>query len=109
MTQYVHPCNAGLVRIVKHGRRWRTLLGEHEAGRHDSIEAALLAARARWPQARIPAALHGWRELPEPRRLGQRDIARGAARHAGFNRPGFPGGAGSATRRHGVARSCCAG
>jgi len=72
VTQYVHPSKSGLVRIVKHGRGWRALLGEREVGRHDSAEMALLALRARWPQARIPPSLPLWRHLPGSRQLGHR-------------------------------------
>ncbi|NUO73114.1 MAG: hypothetical protein HOQ10_10405 [Frateuria sp.] len=72
VTQYVHPCKPGLVRIVKHGRRWRSLLDEREVGRHETAETAVQALRAQWPQARIPASLLLWRQLPEPRRIGQR-------------------------------------
>lgn len=69
MTQYVHPCKPGLVRIIKHGHRWRSLVDEREVGRHESADMALQTLRARWPQARIPHSLELWRELPEPRRI----------------------------------------
>ncbi|HET6805300.1 MAG TPA: hypothetical protein VFH59_07675 [Frateuria sp.] len=72
MTQYVHPCAPGLARIVKHGRGWRALLDEREVGRHDSVEAALLDLRTRWPKARLPGSVLLWRHLPEPRQLGRR-------------------------------------
>jgi hypothetical protein len=70
VTQYVHPCKPGLVRIVKHGHRWRSLVNEQEVGRHESVDTALQALRSRWPQARIPHSLHLWRHLPEPRCIG---------------------------------------
>ena len=98
MTQYVHPCKAGLVRIAKHGRRWRTLLGEQEMGRHDSAETALLAVRTWWPHARIPSSLRLWRELPEPRRLGRPRRARSAVPQSG---PGVAdGGVAKTTADH---------
>lgn len=74
MTHYVHPCKHGLVRIVKHGRRWRTLLDEQELARHDSVDKAVLALRERWPKARIPSSLLLWRELHAPRSVGHRRV-----------------------------------
>jgi hypothetical protein len=65
LAQYVYPTKAGLFRIVRHGHRWRSLLDMQETGRHDSAEAALRALREQWPQTRLPAALHGWRHIPQ--------------------------------------------
>jgi hypothetical protein len=65
LAQYVYTAKAGLFRIVRHGRRWRSLLDTQELGRHDSAEAALDALRRDWPQARLPHRLDAWRYLPE--------------------------------------------
>jgi hypothetical protein len=70
VTQYVHPCRPGLIRIVKHGRRWRALLDERELGRHESAETAVLALRTAWPRARLPASLQHWRQLPALKQIG---------------------------------------
>lgn len=65
LAQYVYPAKAGLFRIVRHGRRWRSLFDMQETGRHDSAEAALAALRAEWPQARLPSSLADWRHIPQ--------------------------------------------
>ena len=65
LAQYVYPSRFGLVRIVRHGSRWRALLDEHEVGRHDSAEGALAALRSSWSRARLPASLLEWRHLPD--------------------------------------------
>lgn len=65
LAQYVYSAKVGLFRIVRHGRRWRSLLGEHEVERHDSAEQALATLRRNWPQARLPECLDGWRYVPE--------------------------------------------
>lgn len=49
---------------MQHGRRWRSLHGENELGRHESVEAAIQALRDDWPQARLPEDLGAWRYLP---------------------------------------------
>jgi hypothetical protein len=64
LAQYIHPSKTGLLRIVEHGHRWRTLLDECEVGRHETAETALIALRHWWPKARIPASLLQWRYLP---------------------------------------------
>lgn len=63
LTQYIYSTKAGLLRIVEHGRGWRTLLEDCEMGRHASTESALGALRSWWPNARIPASLSQWRCL----------------------------------------------
>lgn len=62
LTQYVHSTKAGLLRIVQHGRGWRTLIEECEVGRHPCTESALTALRSWWPNTRIPM-LAQWRCL----------------------------------------------
>jgi hypothetical protein len=64
-TQYVFPSKLRLFRNVQHGRRWRALHGRIECGRHDSAEAALMALRGMWPQARLPQTLEVWRRHGE--------------------------------------------
>lgn len=66
LAQYVLPSKLGLFRIVRHGRRWRSLLDERELGRHDGAGAALAFLRDRWPRARLPMSLDCWRYLPAP-------------------------------------------
>ena len=65
LAQYVFSAKAGLFRIVRHGRRWRSMRDTYETGRHDSAEDALRALREQWPQARLPAALVDWRYIPQ--------------------------------------------
>jgi len=65
LTQYVYPSRFGLMRIVRHGRRWRALLEEREFGRHESAETALNTLRSAFLRARIPASLALWRYIPE--------------------------------------------
>ena len=64
--QYVTPSKFGLFRIVRHGRRWRSLLDGCELARHDDVAAALAYLRASCPRARLPMALEHWRYLAEP-------------------------------------------
>lgn len=61
--QYVSPSKFGLFRIVRHGRRWRSLLGDCELSRHDDASAALAYLQASCPAARLPARLDCWRCL----------------------------------------------
>ncbi|MBW4049266.1 MAG: hypothetical protein HIU89_15470 [Proteobacteria bacterium] len=63
--QYVHLSRYGLLRIVRHGHRWRALLNDRELGRHETAVAALTAVRDVWPRERIPSALAGWRTFAE--------------------------------------------
>lgn len=65
LAQYVYPSKTGLFRIIRHGRQWRVLREAHEIGRHETAEAALIAARIACPQARLPGELAQWRYLPE--------------------------------------------
>jgi hypothetical protein len=65
LAQYVYPSKSGLFRIVRHGRQWRVLCDEHEMGRHETAEAALIAIRMDCPQARLPGELTEWRYIPE--------------------------------------------
>jgi hypothetical protein len=65
LAQYVHPSKTGLFRIVRHGRQWRVLCEDCEIGRHETAEAALIAIRMVWPQARLPGELAEWRYIPE--------------------------------------------
>lgn len=65
LAQYVHPSKTGLFRIIRHGRQWRVLCEEQEIGRHETAEAALIAARMTCPLARLPGALAQWRYIPE--------------------------------------------
>lgn len=65
LAQYVYSAKAGLFRIVRHGRRWRSMLEMQEIDRHDTAESALEALRRNWPHARLPAQLTDWRYLPE--------------------------------------------
>lgn len=65
LAQYVHPSKLGLFRIVQHGRRWRVLIDDLEAGRYDSLEEALSTARQALPHARLPERLEQWRYLPQ--------------------------------------------
>jgi hypothetical protein len=65
LAQYVHPSKTGLFRIIRHGRQWRVLCEEREIGRHETAEAALIAARMTCPQARLPGELAQWRYVPE--------------------------------------------
>lgn len=64
--QYVSPSKFGLFRIVRHGRRWRSLLEDCELARHDDVAAALAYLRASCPRARLPTGLEHWRYLGEP-------------------------------------------
>ncbi|KRE90803.1 hypothetical protein ASG87_01315 [Frateuria sp. Soil773] len=66
LAQYVYPSKLGLFRIVRHGHRWRSLLGEREQGRHDTAESALDDLLGAWPAARLPSQLNRWRYLPGP-------------------------------------------
>ncbi len=65
LAQYVYPSKIGLFRIVRHGRQWRTLCEDREIGRHETADAALIAARIDCPQARLPGDLEQWRFIPE--------------------------------------------
>ncbi|MHA6205458.1 hypothetical protein ACXU4B_13610 [Dyella soli] len=65
LAQYVYPSKTGLFRIVRHGRQWRVLWDQREIGRHETAEAALIAARIACPQARLPGELALWRYIPE--------------------------------------------
>ncbi len=65
LLQYVHLSRYGLLRIVRHGHRWRALLNDSELGRHDTAAAALTAVRHVWPRERIPASLANWRTFAE--------------------------------------------
>lgn len=76
VSQYVFPSSLGMFRIVKHGRRWRSLIEVKELGRHDSPEAALDALRQGWPQARLPHMLSGWRYVAEAAYLPHARLAR---------------------------------
>ncbi|HEX7816179.1 hypothetical protein [Dyella sp.] len=64
LAQYVYSAKTGLFRIVQHGRRWRSLCGEQEVGRHETLEAAIAALRGNHPQARLPEDIESWRHLP---------------------------------------------
>ncbi|MDE2248957.1 MAG: hypothetical protein KGM46_08805 [Pseudomonadota bacterium] len=75
LAQYVYPSRFGLMRIVKHGRRWRALLEEREIARHESAETALSAMRAAFARARIPASLALWRQIPASTRLAHRGLS----------------------------------
>ncbi|BFI94951.1 MAG: hypothetical protein RSP_04610 [Rhodanobacter sp.] len=73
--QYVAPSKFGLFRIVRHGHRWRSLLGNSELSRHDDAAAALAYLQASCPRARLPSALDEWRYLAEPpARLAQASV-----------------------------------
>lgn len=73
--QYVAPSKFGLFRIVRHGRRWRSLLEGCELARHDDVAAALAYLQASCPHARLPPALDGWRYLAgSPARLTQAGV-----------------------------------
>ncbi|HEX8778047.1 MAG TPA: hypothetical protein VF738_07990 [Rhodanobacter sp.] len=73
--QYVAPSKFGLFRIVRHGRRWRSLLGDCELARHDDVAAALAYLHASCKRARLPTALEQWRYLGEPpARLAQASV-----------------------------------
>ncbi|WP_196240424.1 hypothetical protein [Dyella choica] len=76
VSQYVFPSSRGLFRIVKHGHRWRSLLEAREVARHESPEAALVALREAWPQARLPQALSQWRYVAEAASLPHVRLAR---------------------------------
>jgi hypothetical protein len=65
LSQYVYPSKTGLFRIIRHGRQWRVLCEKQEFGRHETADAALIAARIACPQARLPGALAQWRYIPE--------------------------------------------
>jgi len=70
--QYVTPSKFGLFRIVRHGRRWRSLLEDCELARHDDATAALAYLHSSCPRARLPATLEDWRYLAgPPARLAQ--------------------------------------
>lgn len=64
--QYVAPSKYGLFRIVRHGRRWRSLLEGRELARHDDVTAALAYLQANCSRARLPLALDEWRYLADP-------------------------------------------
>ena len=82
--QYVAPTNFGLFRIVRHGRRWRSLLEDRELARHDDATAALAYLHAHCPRARLPSTLEHWRHLAEPpARLAQAGVDDGGWRLAG--------------------------
>lgn len=82
--QYVAPSKFGLFRIVRHGRRWRSLLEDCELARHDDAAAALAYLQTSCPCARLPAALDEWRYLPEPpTRLAQASVNDGGWSLAG--------------------------
>jgi hypothetical protein len=66
LEQYIAVSKVGLFRIVRHGRRWRSLLDQGELGRHVSPESALQELRQAWPRARLPATLGDWRHILEP-------------------------------------------
>ena len=73
--QYVAPSKFGLFRIVRHGRRWRSLLEDCELARHDDSASALAYLHASCPRARLPATLEQWRYLAEPpARLAQASV-----------------------------------
>ncbi len=73
--QYVAPSKFGLFRIVRHGRRWRSLLEGCELARHDDASAALAYLQASCPRARLPTTLADWRYLAEPpARLAQASV-----------------------------------
>lgn len=76
VSQYVFPSSRGLFRIVKHGRRWRSLVEANELARHDSAQAALDALLEAWPHARLPQALSGWRYVAEAAYLPHARLAR---------------------------------
>ncbi|WP_266171255.1 hypothetical protein [Dyella subtropica] len=65
LAQYVYSAKIGMFRIVRHGRRWRSMLDMQEVDRHDSAESALEALRLNWPHARLPARIADWRYVPE--------------------------------------------
>lgn len=65
LAQYVFSAKVGLFRIIRHGRRWRSLLDGHEVDRHDSAESALASLCDTWPHARLPQRLDAWRFVPE--------------------------------------------
>ena len=65
LAQYVYPSKTGLFRIIRHGRQWRVLCEDQEIGRHETADAALIAARIACPQARLPGSLEQWRHIPE--------------------------------------------
>ncbi|ODU73969.1 MAG: hypothetical protein BGP10_09500 [Rhodanobacter sp. 68-29] len=70
--QYVAPSKFGLFRIVQHGGRWRSLLGDCELARHADTAAALAYLQMSCPRARLPLALEHWRYLAgPPARLAQ--------------------------------------
>jgi hypothetical protein len=76
VSQYVFPSAHGLFRIVKHGRRWRSLFEAREIARHDSPEAALDALRQACPHARLPRVLSQWRYVAEAAYLPHARLAR---------------------------------
>lgn len=61
--QYVAPSKFGLFRIVRHGRRWRSLFESCELARHEDEHSALAYLHASCPRARLPARLECWRYL----------------------------------------------
>lgn len=65
LLQYVHLSRYGLLRIVRHGHRWRTLLNDRELGRHETAVAAITAVCHVWPRERIPTSLADWRTFAE--------------------------------------------
>lgn len=84
LAQYVAPSKFGLFRIVRHGRRWRSLLEGSELARHDDITAALAYLQASCPRARLPSALDEWRYLAgPPARLAQASVNDGDWLQAG--------------------------
>ena len=82
--QYVAPSKFGLFRIVRHGRRWRSLLGDCELARHDDVSAALAYLHESCKRARLPTTLEQWRYLGEPpARLAQASVNDGDWQLAG--------------------------
>lgn len=64
LAQYVFTSAEGLIRIVRHGHRWRALLGESEIGRFASPELAVSGLRESHAALRLPRRLSDWRFLP---------------------------------------------
>ena len=64
LAQYVYTDAEVLFRIVRHGRRWRALLGDREVGRYDTPEDAVHGLREAGPAHRLPRRLGDWRFIP---------------------------------------------
>ncbi|MET0937398.1 MAG: hypothetical protein ABWX83_15500 [Luteibacter sp.] len=64
LAQYVFTSAEGLFRIVRHGHRWRALLGDREVGRFESPEVAVSVLREVHAGLRLPRRLSDWRFLP---------------------------------------------